>query len=80
MDRARLHEGIRQMRFEQIFERWERSELSQSEAAALLGVGDGPSGAGPSAIATMASRGCGTAGWGRGEELMLPPVDKAAFG
>ena len=40
MDRARLHEGIRQMRFEQIFDRWERSELSQSEAASLLGVGE----------------------------------------
>ena len=36
MDRARLHEGIRQMRFEQIFDRWERSELSPSGAAALL--------------------------------------------
>jgi transposase len=40
MDRARLHEGKRQVRFEQIFGRWERSELSQSEAAALLGVGE----------------------------------------
>ena len=40
MDRARLHEGIRQMRFEQIFDRWERSELSQWEGAALPGVGN----------------------------------------
>ena len=38
MDRARIHEGIRQMRFEQIFDRWERSELSQVEAAELLGI------------------------------------------
>lgn len=38
MDRARIHEGIRQMRFEQIFDRWERSDLTQSEAAELLGV------------------------------------------
>jgi len=28
------------MRFEQIFDRWERSELSQSEAAELLGIGE----------------------------------------
>lgn len=40
MDRTRIHEGIRQMRFEQIFDRWERSELSQSEAAELLGIGE----------------------------------------
>lgn len=40
MDRARIHEGIRQMRFAQIFDRWERSELSQSEAAELLGIGE----------------------------------------
>ncbi len=40
MDRARVHEGIRQMRFENIFGRWERSELSQAEAAELLGVGE----------------------------------------
>lgn len=40
MDRARIHEGIRQMRFEHIFDRWERSELSQSEAAELLGIGE----------------------------------------
>lgn len=40
MDRARIHEGIRQMRFEQIFDRWDRSELSQLEAAELLGVGE----------------------------------------
>ncbi len=40
MDRARLHEGKRQVRFEQIFDRWERSEPSQSEAAALLRIGN----------------------------------------
>lgn len=38
MDRARIHEGIRQMRFEQIYDRWERSSLSQAEAATLLGI------------------------------------------
>jgi transposase len=40
MDRARVHEGIRQMRFENVLGRWERSELSQAEAAELLGVGE----------------------------------------
>ena len=40
MDRARIHEGIRQMRFASIFDRWERSELSQVEAAELLGIGE----------------------------------------
>jgi transposase len=40
MDRARIHEGIRQMRFENVLGRCERSELSQAEAAELLGVGE----------------------------------------
>ena len=38
MDRARLHEGIRRMRFLDVLGRTERSELSQMEAAELLGV------------------------------------------
>lgn len=38
MDRARLHEGIRQMRFMDVLGRSERSELSQVEAAELLGI------------------------------------------
>lgn len=40
MDRARLHEGIRRMRFTDILGRSERSELSQMEAAELLGVSE----------------------------------------
>ena len=40
MDRARLHEGIRRMRFLDVLGRTERSELSQLEAAELLGVGE----------------------------------------
>lgn len=40
MDRARIHEGIRRMRFEDVFGRTERSELSQLEAAELLGVSE----------------------------------------
>lgn len=40
MDRARIHEGIRRMRFSDILGRNERSELSQMEAAELLGVSE----------------------------------------
>src|SRR3984893_2851454 len=38
MDRARIHEGIRRMRFLDVLGRTERSALSQREAAELLGV------------------------------------------
>ena len=38
MDRARIHEGIRRMQFLDVLGRMERSELSQMEAAELLGV------------------------------------------
>jgi transposase len=40
MDRARIHEGIRRMRFEDILGRTTRSELSQMEAAELLGISE----------------------------------------
>jgi len=40
MDRTRVHEGVRQMRFEEMLERHERGELSQSEAAEMLGIGE----------------------------------------
>jgi transposase len=40
MDRARLHEGIRRMRFADVLGRSERSELSQMEAAELLGISE----------------------------------------
>ena len=40
MDRARIHEGIRRMRFADVLGRTERSELSQLEAAELLGVSE----------------------------------------
>ena len=36
MDRARVHEGIRRMRFTDVLDRTERSELSHMEAAELL--------------------------------------------
>jgi transposase len=40
MDRARIHEEIRRMRFEDVLGRSERSELSQIEAADLLGISE----------------------------------------
>jgi len=40
MDRARIHEGIRRMRIEDVVGRSERSELSQIEAAELLGISE----------------------------------------
>ena len=40
MDRARIHEGIRRMRFTDILGRSERAELSQMEAAELLGISE----------------------------------------
>ena len=40
MDRARIHEGIPRMRFTDVLGRSERSELSQMEAAELLGISE----------------------------------------
>lgn len=40
MDRARIHEGIRRMRFMDVLGRNDRSELSQVEAAELLGISE----------------------------------------
>ncbi len=40
MDRARIHEGIRQMRFEALLDRQEMGALSQAEAAELLGMSE----------------------------------------
>src|ERR1700683_822323 len=40
MDRARIHEGIRRMRFTDVLGRSERSELSQMEAAELRGISE----------------------------------------
>jgi transposase len=38
MDRARIHEGIRRMRFEALLDRQEEGALSQAEAAEMLGM------------------------------------------
>ena len=40
MDRAGVHEGIRRMRFEALLDRQEKGELSQAEAAEMLGIGE----------------------------------------
>ena len=40
MDRARIHEGIRRMRFEALLDRQEKGSLSQVEAAELLGMSE----------------------------------------
>ena len=40
MDRVRIHEGIRRMRFTDVLGRSERSELSRMEAAELLGISE----------------------------------------
>src|SRR5665213_3208835 len=40
MDRARINEGIRRMRFEDLLGRHERGELGQESAAEMLGVSD----------------------------------------
>jgi len=40
MDRTRIHEGIRVMRFEALLDRQERGELSQCEAAEVLGISE----------------------------------------
>jgi len=38
MGRARVHEGVRRVRFESLVGRWEGGEIGQAEAAAMLGV------------------------------------------
>src|SRR5260221_13066307 len=40
MDRTNVHEGVRQMRFEGLLDRHERGELSQMEAAEMLGISE----------------------------------------
>jgi predicted DNA-binding transcriptional regulator YafY len=40
MNQAKVLQGVRQMRFEGLLERHERGELSQGEAAEMLGVSE----------------------------------------
>jgi len=40
MDRARINEGIRRMRFEALLDRYEQGELDQETAAEMLGISD----------------------------------------
>ena len=38
MDTASIHEGVRRMRFSSLLDRQERGEITQEEAAGMLGV------------------------------------------
>src|SRR5579871_5587586 len=40
MDRTGVHDGIRRMRFEDLLDRQERGELSQADAAEVLGISE----------------------------------------
>ena len=60
MDRAEVLQGVRQMRFEGLLDRHERGELSQQEAAEMLGIGERKF----SSLARPAAR-CGTGRAGR---------------
>lgn len=40
MDRTRIHEGRRKMRFEDLLDRQERGDLTQAAAASLLGMSE----------------------------------------
>jgi transposase len=40
MDRARVDEGVRRMRFETLLDRHERGDMSQAEAAEMLGISE----------------------------------------
>ena len=40
MGRAEVLQGVRRMRFEGLLDRHERGELSQQEAAEMLGIGE----------------------------------------
>ncbi len=53
MERARIHEGIRRMRFTDVLGRSERSELVVMEAAELLGSANARSAARGTAIAKL---------------------------
>lgn len=40
MDRTEVLQGLRKMRFEKLLECWQRSDLSQAEAAEALGMSE----------------------------------------
>lgn len=52
------------MRFEALLERHERGDLSQAEAAELLGIGNGHFGAGAIAMRMRGRQGLRIGGWG----------------
>ncbi len=69
MKRAKVLQGLRQMKFEEILERAKRRRLSQSEAASILGMSERTFRrsyrAGGVALRRKARRVCMTAGWAR---------------
>ena len=62
MGRAGVLQGVRQMRFEGLLERHERGELSQEEAAEMLGVSERTFRAGASGRVMGGRRACAIAG------------------
>jgi len=50
MRRTEAHQGVRMIKFSSILSRYEAAEFSQAEAAELLGIGGGRSGAGVSVL------------------------------
>ena len=62
MRRTEALQGVRMAVFLNILNRWELAELNQEEAAELLGVTSGRSGAGRAAMRRRAKRGYWTAG------------------
>ena len=65
MRRTEARQGVRMLRFMDVFGRWEASELSQLEAAELLGMGSGRSVAGAAVTRRRARLGCSIAGLAR---------------
>ena len=63
MRRTEQVQGLRLMKFEEIYERTTARRLSQHEAASILGFRSGPSGAGTTGSRLRARRVFMTAAW-----------------
>src|SRR5260221_7771792 len=80
MERTRIHEGIRRMRFERLLDRQEGGALSQVEAAELLGISersfrrwrDRLREEGPAGLADRPPGECSLRRAGAGESLPVP--------
>ena len=58
MTRARVLQEVRQMRFEELYERRQQRILTMAEAGEMLGVTERPFAAGVGAMTPQGSRGC----------------------